>query len=90
MKLFEWLAATRNNQALHSHATRKFLGDYRASVIAKVGTTNNYLKQCKYRGAIGEEMVKRFEEATKNDLLIVPGIEGTQDFRINQIGRDLM
>jgi hypothetical protein len=79
MKVFEFLAATRCNQAGHSEAKRKQLKEIRERVLAKAGVSIDYLKLCKHRGTMGEKTIQALEEASK----------GEGKFAIKQSGRDL-
>lgn len=79
MKVFEFLDATRCNQAGHSPEERKNLKDIRERVLSKAGVTVDYLKVCKYRMALGEKTIRALEEASAD--------EGK--FAIKQSGKDL-
>lgn len=79
MKVFEFLEATRCNQAGHTLAQRKNLKDIRERVLSKAGVTVDYLKVCKYRGTMGEKTIQALEAASA----------GEGKFAIKQTGKDL-
>ena len=79
MKVFEFLEATRCNQAGHTPEQKKRLKDIRERVLSKAGVTIDYLKVCKYRGALGEKTIKALEDASAD--------EGK--YAIKQSGKDL-
>lgn len=67
MNVFEWLEATTPNDPRITGAERRRRRELRKRVLQHAKTTINTLRVAKCRGAIGQELIDRLIDATKNE-----------------------
>ena len=66
MHLYDWLEATRPNKPGYSEFQKQGMRDLRTSVFAKARTSFGTLTVQKSRDLVGEGLIRRMAEATKD------------------------